>query len=610
MSGQRYDLHKDFVEEVRSATDIVRVIGRHVQLRQRGRNFVGLCPFHGEKTPSFNVQQDRQMFYCFGCGAGGDVFKFLMMHDNMTFPDAVVELAREAGLRVPLKQASESAGEAERAVLVEANEAALAWFRANLREEEAAAVREYLAGRGLSPEQIEEYEFGFAPDGYEELQRALKQKYPFEILEKAGLAQVSASSGKRIDRFHRRLMIPIRSAGGRLVSFGGRIIGEGEPKYLNGPETAIFQKGRTLFGLHRGIKAIRKRGFAILVEGYFDVIALHAAGLEMAVAPLGTSLTEEQAILLKRYAEKVIVCMDADDAGRRAAVRSADLLLGRGFTVNVLPLPAGEDPDTYVQKVGLAGFNEQLKRSEPAYRYVLKYTLGKFDLSRPVGKRDAMEELLPLLLRIVEPIERGQAVQETAQALGIDANILIVELRRLWRSQRGSKPGETAPPQPAAPVALVPSVEKELLLAAATDPGESQKAVEELEIIEYVSPFTRRLLAAIWRSGGSATAFADLNQVAGDDEERRFIAELAVSGAEETTRASARECAVAIAVQGLRREMAAISARIEQLERAEPSSNDINDLFGKKVRLSLRINELESGAIALFSRPMKEMTGL
>jgi DNA primase len=609
MNGQSYDLNKDFIEEVRSATDIVRVIGRHVQLRQRGRNFVGLCPFHGEKTPSFNVQQDRQMFYCFGCGAGGDVYKFLMMHDNMTFPDAVVELAREAGIRVPLKKASESAEEGERGKLVEANEAALAWFRANLREERGAPVREYLSGRGLSQETIDVFEFGYAPDGYDGLQQTLKSRFPFEILEKAGLAQVSSTSARKIDRFHHRLMIPIRSAGGRLVSFGGRIIGEGEPKYLNGPETAIFQKGRTLFGLQRGMKAIRKRGFAILVEGYFDVIALHAAGIENTVAPLGTSLTEEQTVLLKRYTEKVIVCLDADNAGRRAAVRSADLLLGRGFTVNVMPLPAEEDPDTFVQKVGAEGFNEALKRSEPAYRYVLKYTLGKFDLSRPVGKREAMEELLPMLARIVEPIERGQAVQETAQALGIDTNIVIVELRRLRRSQ--THPNQAAAEsRQAAPAGIIPAVEKELLLAAAQDPAASQKAVEELEIIEYVSPFTRRLLAAIWRSGGGAGTFADLTEQAGDDAERRFIAELAVSGEDEPQRASVRECAVAIAVQGLRREMATISARIEQLERAEPSSNDIDDLFGRKVRLSLRINELESGANALFSRSMKEMTGL
>jgi DNA primase len=580
-----YNLTKDFIEEVRNASDVARIIGRFVRLRKRGKNHVGLCPFHDEKTPSFNVSQERQMFYCFGCGAGGDVFEFMMRHENMGFAEAVVELAKDANLKIPVRTRGQHEQEKQAEGLVEANEAALEWFRANLASEAGAKAREYLASRGIGEEAIAAFEIGHAPDSTSALQKHLKSRFSVETLEQAGL--VSESGGEKLDRFRRRVVLPIRSAGGRLLSFGGRILGQGEPKFLNGPETPVFRKSRNLFGLRNGTRSIRRRNFAILVEGYFDVVMLHMAGFDNAVAPLGTSLTEEQAKLLRRYADKTIICMDADEAGRNAAVRAAGMLLEQGFAVNIVPLPEGEDPDSFVQKEGQAAFKELLKKSRPAYIHVLETTVAGYQIDRPVGKREALEALLPLLERVVDPIERSYAVSETSRALAIADHVITAELAR-----RRSGQTETAQQTRARSLAWLPLFERKLLLAAVRDPEEARSAVEEMNITEALSGFSQAVLEEIFAgaAAGRQVSFPGLKELFPGEDERRAIAVLAVEG-DLGTPDSAWECAVAIAISSLQRQMGRLSDRLKSLEGV--SAEEADALHAEKVQLKRKIISLE-----------------
>ncbi|HUX06712.1 MAG TPA: DNA primase [Acidobacteriota bacterium] len=581
----KYNLTKDFIEEVRSASDVARVIGRFVKLRKRGKNHVGLCPFHDEKTPSFNVSSDRQMFYCFGCGAGGDVFEFMMRHENMNFAETVVELAKEANLKIPVRTGQQRRQDEQLESLVEANEAALEWFRANLVSEKGSAAREYLASRGIVEDAIEAFEIGFAPDSKTALQKHLGSRFSSRTLEDAGL--ISESAGETIDRFRRRIILPIRSAGGRLIAFGGRILGQGEPKFLNSPETELFHKSRSLYGLRNGTRAIRRRNFAILVEGYFDAIVLHTAGFENAVAPLGTSLTEEQAKLLRRYADKTIICMDADQAGRNAAVRAAGLLLEQGFAVNIVPLPEGEDPDSFVRQQGKDAFKLLLKSSRPAYVHILDATVAKHETNRPVGKREALEELLPLLERIGDPIESSYAVSETSRALGIEEHIVASEL---GRRRRGPNYSSSKPE--VSDLAWLPLFERKLLIAAIRDPKDARAAVEEMAITKELGPFTCTLLEEIFRNdtAGSPVSIPALKELGGNAEERKAVAAIALECDRESPE-SAWECAVAIAITSLQRQMRELGDRLSTLE--STSAEEANALHVEKVVLKKKIISLE-----------------
>jgi len=585
MSVSNYNLSKDFIEEVRSASDVVRVIGRFVKLRKRGKNHVGLCPFHDERTPSFNVSPDRQMFYCFGCGAGGDVFKFLMQHENMSFAEAVVDLAKEANLEIPQRSGSRRQADELAEGLVRANEAALEWFRANLAGEGGQPAREYLADRGITESAIEAFEIGFAPDSFDGLLRHLNGGFEADTLEKAGLA-FRSDSGEMKDRFRRRIVVPIRSAGGRLVAFGGRILGQGEPKFLNSPETIVFHKSNNLYGLNRGSRSIKRRNFAILVEGYFDVIALHAAGFENAVAPLGTSLTEEQAKLLRRYAAKTIICMDADDAGQRAAVRAAGLLLEQGFSVNIAPLPAGEDPDSFVRQQGADAFRAVLKGSRPAYLHILEATATRYDLDRPLGQREALDELLPLLQRIGDQIERSHAISETAEMLGLEEHLVAVELGKLRSGQTQMEKQDRADNR-----TWLTKAEVELLVAAVRDPAASSAAVEELGVLEALSPLAQRLLEEIFKRDavGGEISFHSLADLAEIEEERKAIAALAIEDGMNHP-VNPWECAATLAISLLQRQMAELNKRITRLEADDLQADK---LVGETRQLKKKIISLE-----------------
>ena len=345
-----------FLDEIRARVPLEGAIAKRVRLQRRGRESIGLCPFHKEKTPSFTVNEDKGFFHCFGCGAHGDVIGFVMRDEGLAFPEAVERLAGDAGLALPARDARTEAREQERLSLYAVVETAAAWFEAELAGPRGAAARRYLDGRGVDEETRARFRLGYAPEGRHSLRGALAGGgVPAAMMLEAGLVIAPEDGGAPYDRFRGRVIFPICDRRGRVVAFGGRALGEGQPKYLNSPETPLFSKGTLLYGYHLAAPAARKAGRAIAVEGYMDVIALHRAGIAEAVAPLGTALTEEQLEMLWRLADDPVLCFDGDEAGKRAAGRAVERALPRlnaKRSLRFASLPAGQDPDTMVRDHG------------------------------------------------------------------------------------------------------------------------------------------------------------------------------------------------------------------------------------------------------------------
>jgi DNA primase len=423
-----------FVDEVRSAADIVVVISDYVSLRKAGTSYKGLCPFHGEKSPSFNVNRDRGFFHCFGCGVGGDVFKFMELKEQLGFQDAVRQLAQRFGIPVPDLDTSDGARDdaAAREALLRMHEVAAAYFREQLEGPAAARVREYLREeRGLTEETITRLQLGYAPSGRDALrQRLLKTGFAPGLLLASGLVS-RREDGNEVDRFRNRLMVPIARDTGSIVAFGGRALDRNQvPKYLNSPETAIYSKGRTLYGLHLTKGDIRKRGFTIIVEGYFDFAQVYQASGLPVVATCGTALTSAQAQQLRRFAPKAVLCFDPDSAGQSAAERSSELLVSEGFDVNVVRLPAGDDPDTFVQKQGRAGFVAELKASKPYLEFLLDRAAAEYDLSRDEPRREFLNKMLTVAARIPDPVGRDHFADRLAHKARVTEAVVRAEIRK------------------------------------------------------------------------------------------------------------------------------------------------------------------------------------
>ncbi|MBL8670214.1 MAG: DNA primase [Alphaproteobacteria bacterium] len=358
----------EFLDELRARLSLAGVVGRRVRLTKRGRDFVGLCPFHNEKTPSFNVVEEKGFFHCFGCGAHGDVVGFVMRAEGLQFPEAVEKLAAEAGLPLPKAAPEQARALEQQHGLLAALEAACVFFEAQLRTPAGATARDYLLGRGLDGATAKRFRLGWAPESRQGLGPVLaKQGFDETVLVQAGLRR-SAEDGSAFDFFRGRVVIPITDRRGRVIAFGARALGDAQPKYLNSPETPVFHKGRTLYAIAQAAGPARKAGTIIVAEGYMDVIALHRSGIEHAVAPLGTALTEEQLDLLWRLVEEPTLCFDGDSAGRRAAARAADRawpLLAPGRSLRFCFLPEGEDPDSLIRKHGRQAMTEALDQSRP-----------------------------------------------------------------------------------------------------------------------------------------------------------------------------------------------------------------------------------------------------
>jgi DNA primase len=420
------------VEEVKGRADIVDLISEYVTLKKAGRNFIGLCPFHKEKTPSFTVNRDKQIFYCFGCSEGGNVISFLMKVNHQSFPEAVRYLARKTGIVIP--EGVLTREEKERSSLKEqinrVNQLAAQHFSQNLFSQAGREAREYLVKREIQESVVREFRLGYALNGWRYLRDFFeKGKVPLKLAEQAGLIVSKANEKDSFyDRFRGRLIFPIEDIDGRVIAFGGRIIGDGEPKYLNSPESPVYVKGRCLYGLNRTKDDIRQRGHAVLVEGYFDLLSLRNAGVTNVVATLGTALTKEHVDLIRRYTRQIIAVFDPDEAGKKAVARSLGLFLAGSIHAKIAVLPDGYDPDQYVRSFGREAFEEVVTHAQSMVDYYIEKVIGKVGTLEE--KRDSLREAIPFIVSIGDAIDRNLFVKRVSEKLGIDQEFLKKEVHQ------------------------------------------------------------------------------------------------------------------------------------------------------------------------------------
>lgn len=417
----------EIIEEVRSKNDIVDVISSYVKLHKKGSSYFGLCPFHNEKSPSFSVSREKQMYYCFGCGAGGNVFTFLMEYENYSFQEALKYLADRAGVELPEAEYSKEARERadQKAILLEINKVAAQYFYVQLKSPQGAHALSYLKDRGLSDEMIHSFGLGYSNKYSNDLYRYLKSKgYRDELIVKAGLVTVDERYGVS-DKFWNRVMFPIMDSNSRVIGFGGRVMGDAKPKYLNSPETMIFDKSRNLYGLNRA-RSSRKPYF-LLCEGYMDVISLHQAGFSNAVASLGTALTPGHASLIKRYVKEVYLTYDSDEAGTKAALRAMPILKDVGITARIIRMEPYKDPDEFIKHLGAEAFEERIHKARNGFMFGLEVLERDYDLTTPEGKTDFMKEAAKRLTQFDEEIERSNYIEAVAKTYHVG----FEELRKL-----------------------------------------------------------------------------------------------------------------------------------------------------------------------------------
>lgn len=404
----------ELVEEIRQRNDIVEVISSYVRLQKKGSNYFGLCPFHNEKSPSFSVSPVKQIYYCFGCGAGGNVITFIMEYENYTFAEALKFLADRAGLSLPEISYSEEARKKDdlKARILEVNKEAGKYYYYQLRSETGKAAYSYLTGRGLLEETIKKFGLGFARTGRDTVYQYLRSKgFKDDLLRQCGIFNADERHGM-MDKFWNRVIFPIMDVNHRIIGFGGRVMGQGEPKYLNSPETAVFDKGRNLYGLNHA-RTSRKKNM-ILCEGYMDVIALHQAGFNQAVASLGTAFTSGQANLLRRYTEEVLLTYDSDGAGVKAALRAVPILKEAGLTAKVINMRPYKDPDEFIKNMGAEAFEERIAEAENSFYYEVRMMEADYDMKDPESKTKFGAEVAKKLLRFTEELERDNYIEGIA----------------------------------------------------------------------------------------------------------------------------------------------------------------------------------------------------
>ena len=420
----------DIIEEVRQKNDIVDVVSQYVKLTRKGSSYFGLCPFHNEKTPSFSVTPGKQMYYCFGCGAGGNVFNFIMEYENYTFGEALKHLAERSGVELPQIEYSKEVQEKARqkAELLEINKQAAQYFYYQLRTEKGQQGYQYLAGRGLSEETMRKFGLGYSDKFSDGLYRYLKSKgYQDERLRESGLFNVDERHGM-YDKFWNRVIFPIMDVNNRVIGFGGRVMGDGKPKYLNSPETKIFDKSRNLYGLN--IARTTRKKYLILCEGYMDVISMHQAGFTNAVASLGTALTSGHASLLKRYTQEVLLLYDSDEAGVRAALRGIPILREAGVNSRVVNLRPYKDPDEFIKNMGSEAFEERLNQASDSFLFRVSIAESEFPMNEPQGQNRFFERCAQMLLELKDELERNLYIEAIVKKYRSQYGVSVEDLRK------------------------------------------------------------------------------------------------------------------------------------------------------------------------------------
>jgi DNA primase len=585
-----------FVDEVRRTADIVRFVSEHVQLKKMGTSWKGLCPFHQEKTPSFNVNNDRGAFHCFGCGVGGDVFKFAMLHDKVSFPEAIEIVARRFGIPVPENRYEQGPDRKERDEMLSLLDAATEHFTHNLWSAPGTKAREYLLGRGFKKETLERIQAGAAADSWGDLFEVLKRRFPVGALMTAGLVREGQKSNKPYDWFRNRAVFPILNDTGRVVGFGARSLDGSEPKYLNSPESPVYKKSATLYGLSWAKEAIRRVGRVVLMEGYLDVARALENGVDEVVATCGTALTPAHARLIRRFTEKVIVNFDQDEAGQNAARKSLDLLLEEGLKVHVVELPAGDDPDTFLKAHGGEEYRKRLDEAPPAMEWLIKRAAQENDTKSPAGKGAYLNALLPVLAKIDNAVERMAWLPAIVERGGLDAGAAREELRRALaaRATAVRARAETeapAPPPPAVQKPLVPA--EKLLLTLIVEGSENLSSalldLEEADLEPLRSADILRAARAVAAEGKTVTRAGIEDALS--DEHRRLLNEISVR-AVPVDGVAPEDCVRELRCGPLMTRMAEI-----QKDLARATGADQEALLSEKLMLKRRMTSISAAPV-------------
>ncbi len=576
----------DFVEHLKSSVDIVKVVGEYVRLRRAGvgPRYTGLCPFHTEKTPSFSVHQTHQFYKCFGCGAGGDVIKFVMEIERLSFYEALKLLAERNGIPVPKRTEYSDEDTRLRSALLQMHELAERAFRTNLGGATGATAREYLARRSVAPAIAEEFGLGWSDRSGQDVARRLEREgFSPEQMEASGLVLRRQDGSGFYDRFRGRLTFPIHSESGKIIGFGGRVLAaEEEPKYLNSPETAIYKKSHVLYNLHRAKESIRKHDRAILVEGYMDVIGLHSAGVLEAVASCGTALTSSQVRAIKRHSEKIVVNFDPDAAGAAAAERSIQILLEESAQVRVLELEGGLDPDEYVKQHGPDTYCGKVEKAPGYFYWLADRARGRQDMRTVQGRVAALQFLLPAIQRVSDKLERAAIANDLAAYLGVEPGLVLDRFKKSATERRD---------QPAGPVREpIRALEKILLKSLLLDQATRGEIIPRMRVMEEMDQFsTLRIFQTLFTLYDSQPdfRFADLESRLGD-EDRTLLAAVALVdelGEEEYALDQALACLERMEVEARESRKTALRTRVKQAEHA----GDLSEAL----RLTEELSKLE-----------------
>ena len=584
---------QNFIEDLRRQADIVRVVKDYVSLKKAGANWVAPCPFHKETKPSFSVSPSKEMFFCFGCHKGGSVFTFVMEIERVTFPEAIKIVAEKSGVPLPklVDDGRFETRKRESDQVIELNQWALQWWQDQLQSKSAAAVREYLKQRGITEETSRTFHLGFAPDSWDALSIHLRQKGASqEQLERSGLV-VKKEEGGSYDRFRGRLIFPVFDAQGKPIAFGGRTLDpDGEPKYLNSPETPAYTKGRHLFGLNLTRDDIRRQEFAILVEGYLDLIVPFQFGVRNLVASLGTALTPEQVKLVGRFARKVVVNYDGDRAGVQAAKRAIETLLAEDIEVKVLVLPDNADPDEFIRKHGVNEYQQRRGEARPHIQFVIDEAVRDRNLHRPADKAAAVEETLPFVRAVRSRIQRREYFDIVMDALRVPAD----GRRELWQKTRGEAGADQSRQvgiQQIVARSARPTVAEERLLGLILDNEELRKIVlPRLQPEDYEGLATAAVFRALIELSNEEAeiSFDRLNEAtAGDAQANEVLARLMMTEPGESfdeALAQADSCLNALRLLKLDRYIDELTSEIAEAERAGQAD--------KRDRLSMKLLEL------------------
>jgi DNA primase len=580
-----------FIEDLKRQADIVRIVQDFVTLKKAGANWVGRCPFHKETKPSFSVNPSKEIFYCFGCQKGGSVFTFVMEIERVTFPEAIKIVAEKSGVALP-KMVDDGRFEAhkrESDQVIELNQWALAWWQDQLQGKAAGAVREYLKQRGIAEETSQTFKLGFAPDSWEALSTHLRQKGATqEQLEKSGLV-VKKDEGGSYDRFRGRLIFPVFDAQGKPIAFGGRTLDpEGEPKYLNSPETPAYTKGRHLYGLNLTRDEIRRQEFAILVEGYLDLIVPYQFGIRNVVASLGTALTPEQVKLVGRFARKVVVNYDGDRAGVQAAKRAIETILAEDIEVKVLVLPENADPDDFIRKHGVSEYNRRRGEAQPHIQFVIDQAVRDRNLQNPADKAVAVEETLPFVRAVSGRIQKREYFDIAMDSLRVQKD----QRRELWQQVRGGARPDATAVQNVITRRVQPTVAEEKLLGLLVASDELRNIIlPRLEPTDYEGLATSAIFQAIAALGkeDKEISFDSLSEATADNSmAAEFLPRLMMNEPAESfdeSLADANSCLNALRLMKLDREIDELSSQIAEADRTG-ADEERDRLAMKKLELS------------------------